>query len=247
MFSFDRSSISRGLAALVDFFLPRFCPLCGKPPPLAEIEPARCPDCEAKIVWVTSPICPCCGKIFAAREGTNHLCGPCQKEPPPFARARAALVYEGPGAEAIKKFKYARRLDLLPLLQAWLRTPDCRELVDAAELLVPVPLHTRRLQERGFNQALLLAQAFPGKPLIKGALVRVRYTRPQSGLNPKERRENVRQAFAVARPQEIKGRRLLVVDDVYTTGATVRECARVLLKAGAKEVSVLTVARVRHE
>lgn len=231
---------------LLDFFLPKVCLVCGKPPaPGSGL--ALCPDCEGRIVRVASPRCPRCGKVFAARQGTDHLCGPCQTEPPPFGRARAAMVYEGPVAEAIKRFKYGRRLEWLPVLQAWLRSPDCRELVDAADLLVPVPLHTRRLQERGFNQALLLARAFPQKPLAREALVRVRYTQPQSGLNPRERRENVRRAFAVARPEEVQGKVVLLIDDVYTTGATVRECARVLLKAGAREVNVLTVARVWHE
>jgi ComF family protein len=150
-------------------------------------------------------------------------------------------------AEAIKKLKYSRRMDILPVMQHWLTRPACRELVDAAEVLVPVPLHTRRLKERGFNQAVLLAQAFPEKPLARETLVRVRHTPPQTGLNPKERRENVRKAFAVPRPEEVKGKTILLVDDVYTTGATVRECAKVLLKAGAREVNVLTVARVRHD
>jgi ComF family protein len=119
--------------------------------------------------------------------------------------------------------------------------------VDAADLLVPVPLHPRRLKERGFNQALLLAKAFPDKPLAREVLIRVRHTMPQSGLNPKERRENVKRAFTAPRPEEIKGKSVLLIDDVYTTGATVRECARILRQAGALEVAVLTVARVRYD
>jgi ComF family protein len=138
-------------------------------------------------------------------------------------------------------------MDLLPMMQRWLTTPACRELADAADLLVAVPLHVRRLKERGFNQALLLAQAFPDKPLAREALIRVRHTVPQSGLNPRERRENVKRAFAAPRPEDLKGKNVLLIDDVYTTGATVRECAKVLLKAGAREVNVLTVARVRYE
>jgi ComF family protein len=155
------------------------------------------------------------------------------------------MIYEGPVAEAIKKFKYSRRMDMLPVLRHWLNQPACHQMVAAADLLVPVPLHVRRLQDRGFNQALLLAQAFPHKPLGREALIRVRHTVPQSGLNPRERRENVNKAFAVHHPEDIKGKRIVLVDDVYTTGATVRECARVLRQAGAREVTVLTVARAR--
>lgn len=240
-----RARISQLGLDLLDFFLPQFCRFCGKSAGNGA-EPALCADCAAKVDWVASPLCPHCGRVFATREGEDHLCGACQTEPSPFARARAAVIYEGPAADAVKKFKYGRRLDLLPVLQHWLRRrPACRELVDAADLLTPVPLHVRRLKERGFNQALLLAQAFPDKPLAREALIRVRHTVPQSGLNPKERRENVKKAFAAPRPEDIKGKRVLLIDDVYTTGATVRECAKVLRKAGAREVNVLTVARVR--
>lgn len=231
--------------ALLDFFLPRFCPFCGGRLP-DDPDQALCPDCAAKVEEVASPLCLRCGKIFAAREGADHLCGDCHSEPPPFVRARAMVVYAGPVAEAIKRFKYGRRLDLLPVLHRWLQQPVGRELADAADLLVPVPLHVRRLQERGFNQALLLAQTFPHKPLAREALIRVRHTVPQSGLNPKERRENVKKAFAVPDPGDIMGKKVLLLDDLYTTGATVRECARVLVRAGAGEVAVLTVARVKQ-
>ena len=241
-----RALLSRFGSGLLDFFLPRLCPFCGGRVP-EDADCALCSACADRVEWVDSPLCPCCGRIFAAREGTDHLCGDCQSEPPPFARALAAVIYEGPVAEAIKRFKYGRRMDLLPVLQHWLKQPACREVADAADLLAPVPLHVRRLQERGFNQALLLAHVFADRPLLREGLIRVRHTVPQSGLNPRERQENVKKAFAAARPEEFKGKKVLLIDDVYTTGATVRECARVLSRAGALEVTVLTVARVRHD
>jgi len=187
--------------------------------------------------------------VFSAGEGVDHLCGPCQTDPPPFARARAAAIYEedGPSGQAIKRFKYNRRLDMLPVMHYWLTRPRCQELVQDADLIAPVPLHPRRLKQRGFNQSLLLAQAFPGVRLERELLTRVRHTPPQTGLNPKERRDNVRGAFNVPRPDLVKGKNVLLVDDVFTTGATVRECARGLRKAGAQQVDVLTVARVRYE
>jgi ComF family protein len=234
-----------GLTVL-EFFLPRLCLFCGAGVG-EKAEVAVCPECLGKIEWVADPTCPCCGKIFAARSGPDHLCGPCQTEPPPFTRARAAAVYEGPVAQAIKRFKFGRQMAYLPVLQSWLSRPRCRELLTEAEIMAPVPLHARRLQARGFNQALLLAQGLEGVPLAPELLIRVRHTRPQIGLNPKERRENVQGAFTVPQPREVKGKNVLLLDDLYTTGSTARECARALLKAGAREVNVLTVARVKHD
>jgi ComF family protein len=234
--------------ALLDFFLPRLCVFCGA---VAEEDApvAICPACEAKLERVAAPWCPCCGQVFAAREGASHLCGPCQTDPPPFTRARAAVIYEeeGPAGQAIKRFKYSRRLDMLPLMHHWLQQPWCLDLVHDADLLAPVPLHVSRLRQRGLNQALLLAQAFADAPLERELLVRARSTPPQAGLNPKERRANVKGAFKVPRPDLVRDRAILLIDDVFTTGATVRECARVLRRAGARQVDVLTVARVRHE
>jgi ComF family protein len=234
-----------GLSVL-EFFLPRLCVFCGAAVEQEE-EAAVCPACAAQIEWVESPVCPCCGAVFESRSGTDHLCGPSVTDPPRFHRARAAAVYAGPVALAISRFKFGRRMDALPVMQAWLKQSRCRELVEAADLLIPVPLHPRRLRHRGFNQALLLAGAFPEARLAREALVRVRHTIPQVGLKPKERRENVHRAFAVPRPKEVEGKNILLLDDVYTTGATVKECARALLKAGAARVEVLTVARTKQE
>ncbi len=231
---------------VLEFFLPRVCVFCGRALGV-EAQAAVCPDCSALIQWVSSPQCPRCGRVFASREGPDHLCGACETDPPPFTRAQAAALYDGPAAQAIRRLKYSRRMDCLGVMQTWLRQPYCLELVEAADLLVPVPLHSRRLQERGFNQALLLARAFPEVPLGPETLVRVRHTVPQTGLNSKARRDNVRRAFAVLLPEQVKDKRVLLIDDVYTTGATVKECARVVLQAGARQVEVLTVARVRHD
>lgn len=208
---------------------------------------AVCPECAGGIEWVASPVCPCCGVMFPVATGEDRLCGSCRTEPPPFSRALAAAVYEGPVAQAVTRFKFGRQMAYLPVMQHWLQVPKCAELVADADLLIPVPLHPKRLKYRGFNQALFLARAFPEVEVGLETLARVRYTAPQVGLNPKQRRDNVRRAFAVPRPAEVKGKNVLLVDDLYTTGATVKECARMLKRAGAKRVEVLTVARVRHE
>jgi ComF family protein len=234
---------------LLDFFLPRLCVFCGEVTE-PEAPAAVCPACEAKLEWLASPLCSCCGRLFPVREGEDHLCGPCQTEPPTFARARAAVLYEeeGPSGQAIKRFKYSRRQDMLPVMHSWLQQPLCLALVHEADLIAPVPLHPSRLKQRGFNQALLLAQAFPEVPLERELLVRQRHTPPQTSLRTsKERRDNVKGAFAVPRPELVQGKSILLIDDVYTTGATVKECAKVLRRAGAREVNVLTVARVRYD
>ena len=232
-------------ASLLEFFLPRMCLFCG----VAVGETASvavCPECEAQIEWVVSPLCTCCGRMFAEPGGTDRVCGDCQMDPPPFARARAAALYDGPVAQAITRFKFSRQLAFLPVMQHWLKRPLCLELVAAADLLAPVPLHPKRIKNRGFNQALLLARAFPEAPVAREAVVRTRHTAPQVGLNPKERQDNVKGAFAVTDPARVKGKSVLLIDDLFTTGATVKECARVLRRAGARRVEVLTVARVRR-
>jgi len=233
-------------ASLLEFFLPRMCLFCGVPVGETAVV-AVCPECEAQITWVASPLCTCCGRVFEDREGPDRVCGDCQTDPPPFARARAAALYDGPVVQAITRFKFSRQMALLPVMHHWLQRPLCLELVAAADLLAPVPLHPKRIKHRGFNQSLLLAQAFPGAAVVRELVVRTRHTQPQVGLNPKERQKNVRGAFAVTDPALVKGKSVLLIDDLYTTGSTVKECARVLRKAGPRRVEVLTVARVSHE
>ena len=242
-------------STILEFFLPRLCLFCGVAVG-EEAAVAVCPECEAQIQWVESPLCTCCGKMFEDRDGGDRVCGDCQTDPPPFARARAAAIYEGPVVDALKKrpvlmaitrFKFSRQMAFLPVMQHWLKRPLCMELVAAADLLVPVPLHPKRIKKRGFNQSLLLARAFPEEPVAREAVVRTRHTAPQVGLNPKERKDNVKDAFAVPDPELVKGKSVLLIDDLFTTGSTVKECAKVLRRAGARRVEVLTVARVRYE
>jgi ComF family protein len=240
------ASLKRFSLTVLEFFLPRLCLFCGAAVG-ADAAVAVCPQCEGKIECVASPVCPCCGLVFPSREGQDRVCGSCQTDPPPFRRARAAAVYDGPVAEAIKRFKFAGQIVYLPVMQGWLRRPYCQELLNGIDLVIPVPLHPRRLRARGFNQALLLARGLGDAPVAREALARVRHTVPQVGLNPKERRENVKAAFAVPDPSQVEGKNVLLLDDLYTTGATARECAKVLRRAGAKRVDVLTVARVRYE
>ncbi len=234
-----------GLTVL-EFFLPRLCLFCEAA--VGETAAvAVCPECESLIKWVESPLCSRCGRMFADPGGGDRVCGDCQTDPPPFARARAAALYDDPVAQAITGFKFSRKMAFLPVMQHWLKRPLCLELVEAADLLAPVPLHPKRIRRSGLQPG-----PAPGPGLHRGAGGPGGGDpdpahRPQVGLNPKERQDNVKGAFAVPDPGLVKGKNVLLIDDLFTTGATVKECARVLRKAGARQVEVLTVARVRYD
>ena len=169
-------------------------------------------------------------------------------DPPAYDRARAAVRYDEMARKLVLSFKYGDRLDLAPMMGRWMARAG-RELLAEADALVPVPLHWRRLWARRFNQSAALAGAIAepaGVPVLPGALKRVRATAQQVGLSKTERADNVQGAFRVPaeRKGQVAGRRLVLVDDVLTSGATVDTCARALLRAGAAHVDVLVFARV---
>lgn len=192
---------------------------------------------------IAPPWCRCCGTPLRI----DGLCGPCRQRRPRFAYARAAARYEGLVREAIHALKFGGRRGLAGPLGDLLAGLGPSALPGAApDLLVPVPLHRRRERERGYNQALLLSRRLGlawGVAVATDVLVRQGATIPQVDLDAPARRRNVRGAFAVARPEAILGRHVVLVDDVLTTGATAGECARSLSRAGAAVVGVLTVAR----
>lgn len=232
--------------AFLDILFPPLCHVCRTYAPGDE-EIHLCTDCREKVELIRSPLCPVCGVPFATEDGIYHPCGPCLTDCPPFARARSAVRFEGPMQELIHRFKYGKKIHLARILGLL----TARALADfagdaASDCIVPVPLHRTRLRERGFNQSQLLGHMLAKRwsiPLSIHNLRRVRWTEPQVGLSAFERARNVRGAFAVANPALFRDKRLLLVDDVYTTGSTVEECARTLMRAGTHEVCVITVAR----
>jgi ComF family protein len=236
------------LAPLLDLLFPAICPACE----LRSNDPAQrpfCAGCWGRLPLLDGPACGGCGRPFPGLGAAP--CAACQASPTPFAFAGAVAAYDGGLRRAIHALKYARRAAVAAPLGRLLaeRGPGRLPappgvLVDA---VVPVPLHAARLAERGFNQAELLAAACARRwalPLERRALRRVRATAPQAALDAPARRANLRDAFAVGRPACVAGRRLLLVDDVLTTGATAAAAATALRAAGAAAVGVLVLACV---
>ena len=232
--------------ALVDIIFPPLCHLCKTF--IADAGDIHlCPGCREKIIPLDSPLCPVCGVPFATENGSDHRCGACRAHPPAYTAARAAVIFSGPVQELIHRFKYGHKVHLcrpLGLLTARQLAVFAAEA--AADLVMPVPLHKKRLRWRGYNLALLLAGSLAKQwrlPLVRQNLRRVRWTEPQINLAAGERELNVRGAFAVSNRDAVAGKRIILVDDVFTTGSTVAECARTLKRAGAEAVFIVTVAR----
>lgn len=206
-----------------------------------------CPFCEGKIRYIRSPLCTRCGLPFPAAAGEDHLCGDCIAAEKPFAVARAVGEYDETLLAAIHRFKYRGKTGIGGILGGMM-ADFAAGIWDMKvfDRIVPVPLHRKKLRERGFNQAVILSREIAkrfGIPLDLTSLRRTVFTPPQVGLGREERSANVRGAFSALHPERIDGRRILLVDDVYTTGSTLTECTRVLLRAHAESVAVLTLAR----
>jgi ComF family protein len=232
------------LRAMLDVALPPLCAACRDP----VAGPGLCPACWAKLSFITRPYCERLGIPFMYDPGPGTLSMQAIADPPAYNRARAAVRFEEISRTLVHALKYGDRLDLAPMIGRWMSNAG-REILADAEALVPVPLHWRRQWARRFNQSAMLAaviSAASGVPIAASALKRVKATAQQVGLARSERAINVQGAFKV--PEEGKaavfGRRLVVVDDVLTSGATVDACARALNRAGAANVDVLVFARV---
>jgi len=206
-----------------------------------------CGDCVGKIQYLRSPICPACGIPLPAPEGADHLCGDCLTAPKPFTAARSVAVFEGILVEAVHAFKYHHQAGLGAGLGKMMTGDSYAGLyMQGYTVIMPVPLHIRRLRERGFNQSLLLARVLAARyaiPLDFITLRRERDTEPQTMMGRQERQRNIKGAFGIVDKARVRKQIVLLVDDVYTTGSTLAECTRVLLNSGAAQVGVLTLAR----
>jgi ComF family protein len=239
-----RSQTLRKLLRLsLDLALPPLCPACREP---VGAQGALCASCWSKLSFIAPPYCERLGTPFAYDPGPGVLSMQAIADPPAYRRARAAVRYDDVSRILIHGLKYSDRLDLAPMLGRWMaRAGDA--LLQDADGLIPVPLHWRRLWARRFNQSAALAKIVSqasGVPVVGDALKRVKATLQQVGLSASERATNVQGAFAVVDRSQIAGRRLILIDDVLTSGATIDACARALNRAGAAAVDVLVLARV---
>jgi ComF family protein len=231
------------LTSFLDLLLPPHCPSCGTE---VATQGTFCPPCFAALNFIVSPLCESCGLPFDA--GRDRICPGCEATPPPWALARAAFLYDDASRRLILPLKYADRQDNAEVLATHMARVG-RTLLAQADLLVPVPLHRWRLFRRGFNQAALLAKAVArrsGRPACVDALRRTRRTRVLGTLSAADRAAELAGAFAVraGRAGAVRGRRVVLIDDVLTSGATAGACAKALLDAGARHVDVLVASRV---
>jgi ComF family protein len=242
--AFSAAGALRGaLTTLADLLLPPVCIACRK---RVGAHGLLCGDCWTKIDFIAPPLCDRLGVPLPYETGSPSLSAAAIADPPVYDRARAAARYSSTMRELIQSFKYGDRREGVPLFGRWMASAGAELLADA-DVILPVPLYRSRLWSRRFNQSAMLAQAvgrLTGVPVDCFLLARVKRTPAQVGLSAAQRRKNVAGAFRVtAAKGALRGRRIVVVDDVITTGATAEACARVLKRAGAARVDILALAR----
>ena len=232
------------LRAVSSLFYPPVCAICS-----ASIEAGEylCPDCHGKTPRISPPFCATCSEPFSGAISGPFTCANCAHRRLYFQAAVAVYRSRGIVRRIVHQFKYGRQIHLRHLVGRWL----CAALEDERlrdrqfDLIVPVPLHPARERDRGFNQALLLALLLGGRmtTAVKPVLERVRYTTTQTAFDRSERMENLHGAFRLRRKTDVRGLRVLLIDDVLTTGATLSECARVWKRAGAGSIHAAIAAR----
>lgn len=237
------SALKNAAMKAVDIVLPPRCVLSGD---LVERQGMIAPAAWASLDFIAPPFCDCCGRPFEFEVGQGALCVECLEDRPSFNTARAPLKYNDASRDLILGFKHGDKTHAVLAFVPWLQRTGA-DMLAYADYLVPVPLHRWRFMRRRYNQAAIMAYALSKVTNIKcipDLLMRMRPTATQGHLNPGERQKNVRKAFALNPRCDVKGKNIVLIDDVYTTGATVKECAETLLKKGAARVDVLTLARV---
>lgn len=247
---------SLSVETLLGFIFPEVCRDCGASIDLSQNNQTSqlsknsffCGECWEKIIPMKGPFCSVCSAPFQSestmRYSPGHRCGDCREDPPYFSKAISPYPYKGTLVKAIQLLKYEKQSTLSKNLGALCLNELSHLEIDC---VAAIPLHITRLREREFNQSLLLAKEIAQslhKPFIVDLMKRKRETLAQVGLSKKKRKKNIQGAFSVQRPKKVLRQRILLVDDVYTTGATLKEGAKILIKAGAKEVVVFAPARM---
>lgn len=234
------------LLSMLDIWLPPVCNCCCEPLPMGG-DRRLCNDCFAAVEFMRSPICICCGAGLT-REGGNEdrFCHQCLRQTPVFDRARSMVYYREPVSTLLLKLKFQADTRAVVPIGHLIRQVPPENLYRSYDLIVPVPLHYTRLRERGLNQSLILARLMFGdsrKNIVPTGVMRVRNSIAQTKLSGRKRRKNLINAFSINPHVDVTGKTVCIVDDVFTTGTTVSECAKMLKKAGASRVEVWTFAR----
>ncbi len=230
---------------IFDVFLPPRCLICHT---TVQKQNGLCPKCFAKIHFLTDQSCPVCGRpyTFPVEDKSELICGKCLTRKPKLAQMKAVFAYDDFSRGLILPLKHADMTESVPFLADMLLRRG-GEMLKNSDCIIPVPLHWRRLIKRKYNQSALLANALAArvqKPCFNSVLIRSKNTPSQGHKTRKARKENVKDAFMVKNAAHIKGKTVLLIDDVYTTGITLNECARALKSAGAKKVNALTLSRI---
>jgi ComF family protein len=231
-------------SSCIDLLFPPRCTYCKTAVP----QPHHlCHLCWQEFLFISSPLCTICGVPFETDQGVHPVCGKCLMSPPPYRLARSALTYNPASRKLIAGFKYYDKTAYQHLLGRFISYAG-RDILSQVHYIVPVPLHNKRLFKRRYNQSALLALTLSrssGIPATLDLLLRTKATRPQAELKRAERLENVKHAFRLnpIYKAQIRHKHLVLIDDVITTGATIHACSLALLKGGAKQVDVLTIAR----
>ena len=227
---------------IVDFLLPPLCPATGEPVDQHGMVHAAY---WQGLNFINDPICKTCGVPFSF-EASDLECGDCLENPPAYKKNRSSLIYDDGCRDLILRFKHGDQTHAVRAFIPWLNMA-ATDIIKSTDIIVPVPLHYYRLLKRRFNQAELIARHFSRNyqsiSYYPDGLLRIRNTQSQGHKKPAERSKNVKKAFAVNPKYNYSGRSVLIIDDVYTTGATLNECAAMLYSAGASEVNCLTLAR----
>lgn len=232
------------LQKIIDLILPPRCLLCGK---ILNGENGLCEECFTKINFIAEPICKQCGQPLSTGSSV-YSCPLCLKdEKTPFRMQRSRVCYDDASRPLLINFKFYDKTENAPFLAKWLLTAGHDIWEQGADMLIPVPMHKARLRHRKFNQSALLCKELSRLtkiPVDYTSLIRCKNTKPQVECSGSARKQNVKNAFKVSSPEKIKNKRIVLIDDVMTTGSTLRECGVALLKNGAKSVDTLTIARV---